>query len=239
MINITPAIDIIGGKCVRPTQGDYSTKKIYSANPLEVARSFEDHGIKNLHLVDLDGAKTGKVANQKVLEDIATGTNLHIDFGGGITTTADIESLINAGARQMNIGSLAVKDPECFIEWIKVYGDKIILSADVNGESIAVRGWQEASEINLFTMVSGLLQHGIKYVTCTDIATDGMLQGPSFALYEKLRAEFKTLYITASGGIHKINDIHQLNLMNIDNVIVGKAIYEGHIPLSELAELLK
>jgi phosphoribosylformimino-5-aminoimidazole carboxamide ribotide isomerase len=237
-MRIIPAIDIIDGKCVRLSQGDYDQKKIYHENPLDVARSFEDAGLKYLHLVDLDGAKAGKVTNWKVIESVATQTSLSVDFGGGIKTGEEIRSLLGFGVSQVNLGSIAVKDPEKVSRWISDFGsDKIILSADVKNECIAISGWQENSALEIISFLRNYQEKGIHYVACTDISTDGMLGGPNFGLYKKLTAEFPSLKIIASGGISSVEDLNRLKETGVEGVIVGKAIYERKITLPELASL--
>ena len=235
-MRIIPAIDIIDGKCVRLTQGDYAQKKIYNEDPLQAAKEFEDSGLQYLHLVDLDGAKAGKVVNWKVIESIASGTNLKIDFGGGVKTEEELKSLRRAGVQQVNLGSIAVKNPGLVQRWIQEYGaDFIILSADVRDEKVAIGAWLEESSIPVFDLVSSYLPHGIRYVTCTDIGTDGMLRGPNVALYKKLKSAFPTVSLIASGGVSGMRDIQALRQAGVDGVIVGKAIYEGKILLRELA----
>lgn len=237
MIQIIPAIDLIDGKCVRLTQGDYSQKKTYNENPLEVAKSFEDAGITRLHLVDLDGAKQKRIINHKVLELLATKTNLHIDFGGGVQSDEMIELAFNSGAKQVTGGSVAVKNPELFESWLQTYGgEKIILGADARDEKIAISGWEEATTKSVYDFVGEYLKKGVKYAISTDVAKDGLLQGPSFDLYQNLQDQFPDLQIIASGGVAEFDDIVKLNDMNIFGVIVGKAIYEGRVTLKQLAE---
>lgn len=234
-MRIIPAIDIIDGKCVRLTQGDYAQKKIYNENPLEVARAFEKAGFKYLHLVDLDGAKAGKVVNWEVIDSITKNTKLNVDFGGGIKTDDEITKLFQAGVRQVNLGSIAVKDAARVQGWIRTHGaEKIILSADVKKEKIAIGGWLEDSSISVFDFIRDYLQKGIRYVTCTDISTDGMLQGPNAGLYKKLLGTFPQVKLIASGGVSGVKDLEELEKINIDGVIVGKAIYEGRISLEVL-----
>jgi phosphoribosylformimino-5-aminoimidazole carboxamide ribotide isomerase len=240
MIQIIPAIDLIDGKCVRLTQGDYSQKTTYNENPLEVAKSFEDAGIQRLHLVDLDGAKQKRIVNHKVLETIATKTGLHIDFGGGVQSDEMIQVAFEYGAKQVTGGSVAVKNPELFEGWLKSYGgEKIILGADARNEKIAISGWQEATEKSVYDFVGEYIQKGAKYTISTDVAKDGLLQGPSFDLYKNLQDQYADLHIIASGGVSVLDDIIKLNEMNIFGVIVGKAIYEGRITLKQLAEFHK
>jgi len=235
MIEIIPAIDLIDGKCVRLSQGDYAQKTVYNENPLEVAKMFEDIGIKRLHLVDLDGAKAGKVINQKVLETIASQTKLTIDFGGGIKTDESIQSVFDAGAHMATIGSIAVKNKELFFAWLKKYGaDKIMLGADVKDEKIAVSGWLESTDITIFDFMEENIQQGVSNIFCTDISKDGLLQGPSTELYKKIIDRFKNIYFIASGGVSCIRDVEELNAIGCNAVIVGKAIYEGKITITEL-----
>ena len=237
MIQIIPAIDLIDGHCVRLTQGDYSQKKIYNENPLEVAKSFEDAGITRLHLVDLDGAKQKRIINHKILELIATKTNLHIDFGGGVQSDEMIEIAFNSGAKQVTGGSVAVKNPALFESWLQIYGgEKIILGADARDEKIAISGWEEATTKSIYDFVGEYIKKGAKYAISTDVAKDGLLQGPSFDLYQNLQDQFPDLQIIASGGVAEFDDIVKLNDMNIFGVIVGKAIYEGRVTLKQLAE---
>ncbi|MFC0185073.1 1-(5-phosphoribosyl)-5-[(5-phosphoribosylamino)methylideneamino] imidazole-4-carboxamide isomerase [Pseudarcicella hirudinis] len=240
MIQIIPAIDLIDGKCVRLTQGDYSQKKTYNENPLEVAKSFEDSGIQRLHLVDLDGAKQKRIVNHKVLETIASHTNLLIDFGGGVQSDEMIKIAFECGARQVTGGSVAVKNPVLFEEWLKNYGgEKIILGADARDEKIAISGWEEATEKSVYDFVGEYIEKGAKYTISTDVAKDGLLQGPSFDLYARLQEKFPMLHIIASGGVSVMDDIIKLNEMNIFGVIVGKAIYEGRVTLKQLADFYK
>ena len=235
MIQIIPAIDLIEGKCVRLTQGDYGQKKIYNENPLEVAQQFEDAGLKRLHLVDLDGAKAKKVVNWKVLERIASKTSLHVDFGGGVQSDDDLKTVFESGAKQVTGGSIAVKQPDLFEHWIKTYGgDKIILGADAKNEKIAVSGWEEGTAIWVYDFVEEYVEKGVKYTISTDVAKDGLLQGPSFDLYKNLQDKCPDLNIIASGGIAGIEDVEKLAEMNIYGVIIGKAIYENRINLADL-----
>jgi|SRR5688572_15396864 len=234
-MRIIPAIDIIDGKCVRLVQGDYAQKTIYNENPLEIARSFENAGLTHLHLVDLDGAKAGKVISWQVVEKITSGTSLKVDFGGGIKTTEEVERLLNLGVSQVNLGSIAVREPEKITDWIKQFGaDSIILSADVKNEMISIDGWQQNSAINIVAFLRDYIQRGIKHVTCTDIRTDGMLTGPNIELYKKILLSFPQLHLIASGGVSSLDDLHELKLIGTDGVIVGKAIYEGRIQLDDL-----
>nr|WP_236023317.1 1-(5-phosphoribosyl)-5-[(5-phosphoribosylamino)methylideneamino]imidazole-4-carboxamide isomerase [Chitinophaga chungangae] len=232
---IIPAIDIIGGKCVRLTQGDYAQQKVYNENPLEVAVEFEDAGIQRLHLVDLDGAKKGTVVNWKVLEAIAGKTALAIDFGGGIKSGDDLKIVFESGAALATIGSVAVKQPELFFSWLDQYGaEKMFLGADVKDEKIAVGGWLETTDKSIFDFLRVNLERGVKEVFCTDIAKDGLLQGPSTELYKKIIAELPGIRLTASGGVSHIGDVEALQEAGLAGVIIGKAIYEGRITLQEL-----
>jgi phosphoribosylformimino-5-aminoimidazole carboxamide ribotide isomerase len=237
MIQIIPAIDIIDGKCVRLSQGDYSQKKTYFENPLEVAKMFEDAGLIRLHLVDLDGAKNKKITNAKVLENIASKTKLTIDFGGGVQSEEDIRLAFDCGAAQVTGGSVAVKKPEMFDKWLSQYGgDRIILGADARNEKIAVSGWEEDSGVWVYEFIENWLNKGVKYTISTDVAKDGLLQGPSFDLYKKIQDQFPELNIIASGGVSSMKDLEELAEMKIYGVIVGKAIYEGRISLNEISK---
>ena len=234
-MNIIPAIDLIDGQCVRLTKGDYDKKKIYSSNPLEIALNFEKHGFKRLHLVDLDGAKAGKVINGDILKSICKNTALEVDFGGGIKTDSDLEIVFEVGAKQVTIGSLAVKEPQKMKEWILKYGaDKFILGADVKDGKIAIGGWLETSDIDLGPFIQQYFDLGIRTVLCTDISKDGMLTGPAFELYEEIMKQFPDLNLIASGGVSNIEDIQKLCTLNIPSVVVGKAIYENRIDLVDL-----
>ena len=234
-MRIIPAIDIINGKCVRLTKGDYDTKIIYNEDPLEVAKQYEDHGIAFLHIVDLDGARQSKIYNYKILEQIATKTNLKIDFGGGIKSEGDVKIAFASGANQITGGSIAIKNEDLFLEWLREYGsDKIILGADVNNEKIAISGWKEESDKEVVPFIKGYQQKGIKYVISTDIAKDGMLIGPSFDLYKKILQEIPDINLIASGGISKMDELPKLAELGCEGVIIGKAIYENRISLKEL-----
>jgi len=234
-MRIIPAIDLIDGKCVRLSKGDYNTKIVYNEHPLEVAKQFEAHGITHLHLVDLDGAKASCVVNHKVLEEIASKTSLKIDFGGGLKSDSDLKIAFESGADQVTGGSIAVKNPDVFLNWLAVYGaEKIILGADANNERIAVNGWQEESDQKLIPFVSDYMGKGIEYVICTDIAKDGMLAGPSFDLYKKMIAQLPKIKLVASGGISSIKELPELAAIGCEATIIGKAIYEGRISLKEL-----
>ncbi len=239
MIEIIPAIDIIEGKCVRLSQGDYDRKTIYNENPLEVAKMFVDAGIRRLHLVDLDGAKAHHIVNHKVLEQIATKTDLVIDFGGGLKSDDDLRIAFESGASMVTGGSIAVKDPDVFSGWINRYGgDKIILGADVKDEKIAVGGWLETTKVDLLPFIENYMNKGIQKVICTDISKDGMLKGPSVDLYKKMLEQKPDMYLIASGGVSSIEDIEQLEAANVPAVITGKAIYEGRINVKDLARFL-
>lgn len=236
-MRIIPAIDIIDGKCVRLTKGDYSTQKIYRENPLEVAKEFEANGIKYLHLVDLDGAKSNTIVNYKTLEILATKTNLKIDFGGGIKSTTDAELAFSSGAAQITVGSVAIQKPELLLEWLETYGSsKIILGADAQNRKIAVQGWQQQSEEDVVSFIKNYFEKGIQYVVCTDIDKDGMLEGPSFNLYQEILKSVP-VKLVASGGISSINDLQKLKKLGCDAAIIGKALYENKITLNELADL--
>ncbi|MFT5885462.1 MAG: phosphoribosylformimino-5-aminoimidazole carboxamide ribotide isomerase [Arcticibacterium sp.] len=239
MFQIIPAIDIIDGKCVRLTKGDYSTKKIYNENPLEVAKEFEAHGIKRLHLVDLDGAKQKKVINFKVLDQIASRTSLNIDFGGGVQSNSDLKLVFDYGASQVTGGSIAVKEPDVFTAWLEEFGgDKIILGSDAKDEKIAISGWQEDSGQDIYDFVENYVSKGAKYTISTDVDKDGLLQGPSYQLYQKLKNKFPDLNIIASGGVANFEDIEKLAEQKLYGVIVGKAIYEGRISLSQIEKFI-
>ncbi len=255
-MRIIPAIDIIEGKCVRLSKGDYDTKIIYNENPLEVAKAFEAHGIKHLHLVDLDGAKSKHIVNHKVLEEIASKTTLEIDFGGGLKTDDDLRIAFESGAKQITGGSIAVKDEMTFKGWLKKHGsDKIILGADVKDEKIAISGWQEESTLELVPFVKKFQRTGVKYVICTDISKDGMLAGPAFDLYEKLLNATKVnrtivtgagvedfeeigIHLIASGGISHFDELPRLQELGCEGVIIGKAIYENKISLKQLEQFI-
>ena len=238
-MRIIPAIDIINGQCVRLTKGDYDTKKVYNEDPLEVAKSFEDTGIKFLHVVDLDGAKASHIVNYKVLESIAGKTNLKIDFGGGLKSDNDLRIAFESGANQITGGSIAVKNPKVFETWIAKYGsDKIILGADCNNEKIAISGWQEESDLEVIQFIRDYQTKGVSYVICTDISKDGMLEGPSFDLYKRILNDVKGIKLIASGGISKFSELPQLAEMGCEGVIVGKAIYENRISLKELEQFI-
>lgn len=239
MIEIIPAIDVIDGKCVRLSQGDYQTKKIYSESPVVVAKKFEEAGIKRLHIVDLDGAKQGKIINLKTLGSVAASTKLKIDFGGGIKTTEDVGKVLNAGAAMINIGSIAVKRPELVEEWITIFtADKILLGADVKDENIMIHGWQQSANINIINYISTYIFKGINQIFCTDISKDGLLQGTSIDLYKKIMKTFPQLNLIASGGVSSVNDVEELNTIGCSGVIIGKALYEGRFKLQELKKFM-
>jgi phosphoribosylformimino-5-aminoimidazole carboxamide ribotide isomerase len=234
-MEIIPAIDLIDGKCVRLTQGDYDRKKIYNENPLEVARQFEEAGLRRLHLVDLDGAKAGKLVNLQVLETLASETSMRIDYGGGIKRDEDIDAVFSAGAAIATVGSIAVKEPDTFYRWLGQYGgEKILAGADVRGEHMAVAGWTEETDLSVFDFLSEAAARGLTHAFCTDIARDGLLQGPSVALYQRIIGRFPALHFIASGGVSSGEDLLQLKEAGCAGAIVGKAIYEGRIRISDL-----
>lgn len=236
-MRIIPAIDIIDGQCVRLSKGDYSTKTIYSKNPLDVAKTFQDSGIEYLHLVDLDGAKAQHIVNYNILEDIATHTSLKIDFGGGLKSDHDLRIAFESGAHQITGGSIAVKDPNKFESWLKTYGsENIILGADCNRGTIAIQGWQEESSLEVLSFIDQYVKKGIKNVICTDISKDGMLQGPAFELYSSILKQNSEINLIASGGVSCFKDLEQLESLGCEGVIIGKAIYEGKISLKRLQE---
>lgn len=238
-MEIIPAIDCIDGKCVRLTQGDYAQKTVYHDDPLDVALEFERAGIKRLHLVDLDGAKEGKVINWKVLERIAANTSLQIDFGGGIKTEEDLEKVLGAGAKWAVIGSLAVKEPERFMSWISRYGSQtFFLGADVRNEKIAISGWKDTTEKGVMDFIREYRAKGIDYMFCTDISKDGKLEGPATELYQKIIEQNNDLRLVASGGVSKSEDLHELKRIGCSGVIIGKAIYENRISLDDLKPFL-
>ena len=235
-MQIIPAIDIIEGKCVRLTEGDYAQKKIYNEDPLEVAKQFEGVGLMRLHLVDLDGAKSGKVINWKVLEKIANKTNLVIDFGGGIKTEATLKTVLDTGATYATIGSLAVKQRAIFKEWIERFGAAVfMLGADVHTEKIAIGGWLEKTEIDVYDFIGSYMNKGVTQIFCTDIQKDGKLEGPSIELYQKILQQYPTLQLIASGGVSQLKDLEDLRRIGCSAAIVGKAIYENKISLLELS----
>jgi phosphoribosylformimino-5-aminoimidazole carboxamide ribotide isomerase len=237
-VRIIPAIDIIDGKCVRLSQGDYAQKTVYNENPLEVAKQFEDAGLRHLHLVDLDGAKARKVINWKVLETIVTNTALKVDFGGGLRTTEDVRKVLECGAAQITAGSIAVSDRDTVLQWLTEFGaERIILGADAKDGHIATHGWLDDSGLDVLRFIDDYHSKGIRYVVCTDIAKDGMLQGPSIELYQRILAASKDVNLIASGGVSSIQDLRELKTAGLEAAIVGKAIYEGRITLKELSEL--
>lgn len=239
-MQIIPAIDIIGGKCVRLTQGDYGQKKEYHDSPLEMAKRFEDAGIQRLHLVDLDGAKAKKIINQEVLRTISAGTSLQVDFGGGVQSDDDIALAFELGAFQVTGGSIAVKNPNLFESWIQKFGgEKIILGADAKDRKIAISGWEETTSVDLIDFIKDYQKKGISYVICTDVAKDGLLQGPSSELYKDILSEIPNIKLIASGGVSKIEDLEELQKVGVYGAIVGKAYYEGRITLEQLASFNK
>ncbi|MDH7461242.1 1-(5-phosphoribosyl)-5-[(5-phosphoribosylamino)methylideneamino]imidazole-4-carboxamide isomerase [Chitinophagaceae bacterium 26-R-25] len=237
-MEIIPAIDIIDGKCVRLTQGDYEQKKIYNEHPLEVAKEFEDAGLQRLHLVDLDGAKAGAVKNWKVLETIASKTSLTIDFGGGIKKEEDVKVVFDSGAALATVGSIAVKDEKTFVQWLKKFGaEKFLLGADVKDEKIAVGGWLETTDVWIYDFIEKYINHGVQQIFCTDVSKDGKLEGPSIDLYKNIIAKFPSLHFIASGGVSNIDDVHELREIGCSGAIIGKAIYEGRIAINDLKRL--
>lgn len=239
MIEIIPAIDIIDGKCVRLTKGDYEQKKIYDASPVEMAKRYEDCGVKRIHLVDLDGAKASKPVNLRTLEKIADSISIEMEWGGGIADSESLNSTFSAGATKAIVGSVAALKPELFEEWLQKYGNKMILGADVKDGLIAVKGWLETAGLKIEDLVERFLPLGLDEVICTDISKDGMLKGPSFELYTKLQEAYPELSFTVSGGISSMKDIEKLNELGLKKVIVGKAIYENHITLEEVESWLQ
>lgn len=238
MTKIIPAIDLIDGKCVRLEEGDYTRKKVYNEDPVEVAKSFADAGIKHLHLVDLDGAKAGRLINWAVLEAITKATTLRVDLGGGIKTDEDLRLAFECGAKQVNIGSLAVKNPELFLDWLARYGaDKLILSADARNKKVAIHGWQTQTEHQLIPFMADYVSQGVQTAVVTDISKDGMLQGPALALYAEIQSEIPSLNLVASGGVSSMEDVQKLIDSNIYGIIIGKAIYEGRISLQALGAI--
>jgi phosphoribosylformimino-5-aminoimidazole carboxamide ribotide isomerase len=237
-MEIIPAIDIIEGKCVRLTHGDYSQKKIYNEHPLEVARQFEDAGLQRLHLVDLDGAKEGKVKNWKVLEIIAGKTSMVVDFGGGIKAEKDVQIVFDSGAALATVGSMAVKEKETFVQWLQKFGAyKFLLGADVKKERLTISGWTEQTEIWIYDFIEDYMQQGIKQIFCTDVAKDGALEGPSTELYKNIIEKFPELHFIASGGVSSMDDVYALQDIGCKGVIIGKAIYEGRVELADLKKM--
>lgn len=240
MIELIPAIDLIDGKCVRLTKGDYSSKKVYSNDPVEVARKFESFGFRRLHVVDLDGAKSHHVVNLPILRKIASATNLSIDFGGGIKSDEDLSAVFDNGAHFATIGSVAATQPAKFDAWLQKYGpDRIILGADVKNNYISINGWKEECQQTLFDFLNTYINKGVSHVLCTDISKDGMLQGPAIELYKQIMERFPACHLIASGGVSSINDILNLDKVGIPAVVFGKAIYEGKLSLQDLAEHYK
>lgn len=244
-MRIIPAIDIIEGKCVRLTKGDYDTKTIYNENPIEVAKQFQDSGIEYLHLVDLDGAKANHIVNYKILEQIAVKTDLKIDFGGGLKSNEDLRIAFESGANQITGGSIAVKNPDLFEAWVNTLGsEQIILGADCYNEKIAVSGWQESSALDVVPFIKNYQTKGVEYVICTDISKDGMLEGPSFDLYKSILEECHAelveapLKLIASGGVSSFDELPRLQELGCEGVIIGKAIYENKISLKQLEQFI-
>lgn len=238
-IELIPAIDIIEGKCVRLTKGEYSSQKTYSENPLEIAKQLEDIGVKRLHMVDLDGAKSKHIVNHKVLETIANSTSLKIDFGGGIKSDADIHTAFDSGASLVTIGSVASTSPELFLSWIDKYGtDKIILGADVRNGMISINGWKEDSQYSLFDFLDKYIEAGIINILCTEISRDGMLEGPATDLYKEIMQRYPNINLIASGGISCIKDIEVLDDNGIPSVVFGKAMYEERISMADIRNWL-
>lgn len=235
-MKIIAAIDIMDGKCVRLTQGNFGSKKVYDEDPVEMAQRFEDANLEYIHVIDLDGAQQGAVTNWQTLEDIRANTALRIDFGGGVKTTEDVEQLLELNVDRINVGSVAVKEPEKFNDWIRQFGsDNFILSTDVKGNEIKVNGWQDKTGVTIYDIIEQYQPTGIEHVTCTDISADGMLKGPNFELYKQLISRFPKLKFTASGGVSSMDDLAQLKPLGVYGVIIGKAIYEGKVTLEELA----
>ena len=239
MIRIIPAIDIIDGKCVRLSEGDFERKKVYDQNPLNVARRFEDAGVTHLHLVDLDGARQKKIINWSVLESIASNTKLQIDFGGGVQSEKDLRTAFECGAHQITVGSIAVNEESVVLKWLEDHGsEKIILGADSKDGKIAVSGWTEVTDLDLHRFLSKYVDRGIRYSICTDVSKDGMLQGTNLNMYRPIKQKFPQLFLIASGGVTKIDEIVTLDQIGVNGVIIGKALYEGHIELSQLKDYL-
>ncbi len=239
MIELIPAIDMIEGKCVRLSQGDFGTQKVYAEDPAEMARRLEDAGIRRLHVVDLDGAKAGHIVNYRTLERIATQTELCIDFGGGLKSDEDLRIAFESGAQMVTGGSIAVREPERFLAWLKAYGsERIILGADAKERKIAVGGWEESTTLELIPFIQDYVQKGVRKVICTDISKDGMLQGPAVELYQEIQREVPEVYLVASGGVSSIADIERLAEAGIPAVIFGKALYEGRISFQELERFI-
>lgn len=234
-MKIIPAIDIINGKCVRLTKGDYTQQKVYNENPVEVAKQFAGAGFKRLHIVDLDGAKAGKITNLAVLENIVSATNMEIDFGGGVKHVSDVKAVLNAGAAMVTIGSLAVKHSEILEEWLMEFGrDHFFIGADVLQENVKISGWLQDGGINIFDFVEKLIGVGATNIFCTDISKDGMMQGPAIELYKKIIVQYPEINLTASGGVSNIDDVKRLKEIGCSGVIIGKAIYENLVTLEQL-----
>ena len=239
MIELIPAIDIIDGKCVRLTKGDYATSKVYNEDPVEVALEIESYGLGRLHVVDLDGAKSKHVVNHRVLHRIASRTSLKIDFGGGIKSDEDLVIAFENGAQMVTVGSVASQQPELFLKWLEAYGgEKMILGADTRDGFISVNGWQEESRQELLPYLGEYIGHGVRNVLCTDIYKDGMLQGPSVELYRQIMATYPTLHLIASGGVSSLDDIRELDEAGIPAVVFGKALYEGRFTLKQLSDFM-
>jgi phosphoribosylformimino-5-aminoimidazole carboxamide ribotide isomerase len=239
MITVIPAIDILEGKCVRLEQGDYRIKKVYDADPLDVAMTFQDNGFTRLHIVDLDGARSSHVVNWSVLERLAARTSLNIDFGGGIKTDDDLRIVFGSGASMATIGSIAIRDKALFLSWITAYGpDKIILGADVKDQHIAISGWQEVTDIGIMPFLTEYTENGVKEVLCTDVSKDGMLKGASFDLYQMILEKFPAIRLLASGGITSVDDLEKLDRLGVSGAIIGKAYYEGRLSLKDLKKFM-
>ena len=234
-MELIPAIDLIDGRCVRLTQGDYDIKKVYEQNPVDMAKMYADCGVRRLHVVDLDGAKAKEPCNLRVLEQLATNTNLDIEWGGGIKSTDALRAALNAGANRVICGSVAVDNRELFADWLQNYGaGHVILGADVRGRNVATHGWLKESQVSIDEIIGWFLPFGLKQLICTDISKDGMLQGPNFPLYVELKENFPTMDTTLSGGISSMDDIRKAHELGLHSVIIGKAIYEGRITLKDL-----
>lgn len=240
MIQIIPAIDLIEGKCVRLSQGDYDQKTVYHDDPVQVALSFQQAGIQHIHVVDLDGARSKHIVNTPVLQALKQQTGLSVDFGGGIKTHEDMKLAIQSGANQVTVGSVAAQKPELFLEWLQTYGpDRLILGADVRDKKIAINGWKEDSQLELISFLKPFIEAGVKYVLCTDISRDGMLTGPAIDLYQELQDAYPTARFLASGGVQGMDDIEALDAVGVYGVITGKAIYEGRITLEDIKNYIQ